>query len=369
MPALRFLSSLFLSFYSADFYRDVALKWKGRGLKHIATLVLLAVLAIGYGWHQLIQKQDSSYYANGLYALLFGNPDYTTEQELNRVFYVLASLPEMSIEDGVLQTSAKGAVSIADPDTDPEATLVQINPELTAPPKEGTDIPLLIGQNFFLVTTGKSRPVIIPFGTTLENVQWNIVLHMASHFPHFSIKDGVAKMKESSPFTIFSYFNDKQPLITFDISGSRNTKTTAWLTFLRDRVEFKDPRSDELTSTAYRDLDEQGIKDILTRMIESAKDLLISGMFLILPILWLIWFSLIAAIAALLAVVGRTMARYLRIFHLTYIDIQRLSALSFTPVLIMKTMLPAFTLDGLVYFIIALYYLYFAIKANKTLVA
>ncbi len=367
MTPFQFLQAIFLSFYSKSLYRDVALQWKGRGFLYLAGLMILASASVGYAWHSYLNKIDTKIYSTSLYRLSFGEGNFSETQKLNRLFEVISLLPPLQVQNGELQSEQQGKETIYDP-LSPERALVYIDPTIEGA-ESTTAVPLMIAKDgFFLSLNNKLNFVLYFDDIQLGDHWWNSLFAILENTPKLTLADGIASLDRPSPYQVLNAAD--KPILHFDTSSTMGHQSfensdDVYAAFLRQEALFFIDDKNEPLVLDYQQLSKSDIIALFDAAIRRGIHVVnIAGLLVLLPVA-LLMLLIAMAITSLLAVVGVTFARYRHIFHLTYKDCQRLAAISFTPVLMLKAIAPEFPLNNLVFFFMALGYLCFAIDANK----
>ena len=185
----------------------------------------------------------------------------------------------------------------------------------------------------------------------------------------FRIDEGIAKLDGESPFMMYNML--KEPVIYIDTRegqslDSADIEPTVFVAFFRKDVVFLTEGTTPKT-IPYNELTREDLILVLEEAIDYSSTIVSIAGFIGVFLGSLVIFLFSIAITSLLAVVMQAVAKHHHVYHLTYKDCQRLSAVAFTPALIAKAIIPAFAFANVAYFLMTLGYIYFAVKANKHL--
>jgi hypothetical protein len=365
----QFLQAIFLSFYSASLYQDIVKNWRGRGFLYIACLLMLGIITIGYAWYTYAKQLEETVIAELFYNSLLNNPDVTHEESITRLFHIFSKIPPLSVKNGQLESPSNTPISILDPFA-PEQPIVFIDALSSSESQEIGIYPVAIVSNAIIFSpTTDTRIALYYEKIALGDYWWTGILRILSSVPELTIEGGKASLDRPSPYQVVS--PSGETLLVFDTNQTsvESNRYEAPAIFLYDRALFGHTSKNKDTFTLHYDnLTKDELVALFSFLIKNIVNLFVTIGFLSLFPIWLVLFGLSCAIISLLAIVGMTIAKYLRIFHLQYRDIQRLCAVAFTPVLVLKAILPPFAFSNLFLFIVAVGYVYFAIRSNKSII-
>lgn len=331
--------------------------------------MVLGMSAVGFTWYRVTETLDTRNYANSLYKATFSEQSVPETDKLNRLFYVLSSLPELAIKDGELVLNDAQAISLKDP-LFPDTTLVTLDATSTAK-NSTTDARVTLTRDAMLLAPSDEAGLAFFYHDFLLNDQsWNGLFATINALPNLQIKDGIASMDNPSPYMVHNLLD--QPAIYFDTdtaywSDTLDIPSSTYIAFFAQELAYWPDSEHEAETVAlrYTDLTKDDLTLLFDTLLQRATSLLTwSGILALFPVTGLL-FLVTIAIISLLAVVTQAIAKHQHIHQLEYRDCQRLTAVAFTPVLILKGILPEFAMNNLIFFLMALGYIYFAIQANK----
>lgn len=367
MRLFQYLRAIFESFYSAKLYQDVALGWKGRGFLYLFFLMLIATTIFAYSWYQLLGQTSANEYAQKTYSALLGDEAASESEKLNRLFTVVGGLPALTVENSELESPTGEAVTLYDP-LNPSAAVIHIDAKSATDHIEAT-APVILARDGIKINHQTKRDFVLYYHDfQLADEDWNRFFATLATLPLWQIEEAVGSMPQTSPHIVYNVVDE--PFMYFDEHASIQTyersDASIQLAFLKDGLIFFET-DDAPKPIAYDQLTKQDIVDFAAHKFSKGFRFvqlgIVAGTFVASLLIW----AVAIAITSLLAFVMRAMAEHKHVYQLSFKDCQRLSAIAFTPALVTKAILPGFPLDNLLYFIITLGYIYFAVIANKKL--
>lgn len=128
MRSYNILQAIFMSFYSKNLYRDVAINWGGKAFLYLLFLLALSWIAVTY------QIQ------HGINQIYYRNSDK-----------IIAQIPILHIQEGKVSTPENRPYFIKDPDTNKEIAVIDTTGQYTT--LEQTQTTLLVTKDTIITRT------------------------------------------------------------------------------------------------------------------------------------------------------------------------------------------------------------------------
>lgn len=373
-----YIDAIFLSIFSKDLYRDVAVKWQGYGIKYLLILVSFIAITASFFSTYNLYKFSTKEQAIELTNLLFGNENISFESNLNRVLQVISQFPRIDFSDGRMNISGEDPHVIVDPLTKNDLFIFDTTGK-TNSLENSTALALFTSRNIVVRSNNeKSRGYgeSISYrdwqNRTIDLRVWNSFFDLVSKIPELKIENNRLILTDeqerlNSPI-IITLDSHEKPIIIVDIKNEYNNLEESGSYLLLQEQGFYLTNFEDIKNTLYYSYDEldsalfyQGILysyDFLKKLLYFALPVVT-----FLSILFIGFFSGLIMVT-LLTASGILIAKYLS-YELPTKIIYRLCCVSLTPVITASILLPQFlSKQGLVYFLIAIGYTYFSISSQ-----
>jgi hypothetical protein len=362
--------ALFLSFYSPEIYKDVAKNWRGFALSYILLLSAIVCAIMMLGWLNTIYKIDIKTYAAAATKQLFEDPDFTFEENLNRVLNIAAQIPKVTISDGEASITESSPYLITDPLT--KKTLAIINIDGKSDPIEKTDASVLLSKTKVTVKNNNGDQEVIFFKNLkqqfdIDEQDINKFINMIAQIPLITIKQGEASISETSPYVIK---NDDKAVTIIDTEGTTKSfdDNESHILLTKDKLFIKNPFEKNVTEVALSAIDADMINNAIVYTLKQLRHLLTIVPLLITPIFIIASFTFAVFIVFVYAIIALMISRLFKLGTPEFSQAFRLSAVAITPIIALNLVIPqVFANQGLIYFLIALGYIYFALNSNRTI--
>lgn len=371
MTKYIYLKTVYLSFFSQDLYRDVLRNWKGLGLKYLMMLSFFAAVITSVNLVRMLHSFDTAEVADNITNRLFEDPDLSFEQNLNRVLDIVSQIPSVMVKDSELSISEKEPYFIKDPISGKDWLIFDSTGEYKT--LEGTDAIFLITKSSVILKNENGVEEVNYLDRTLQqkdekNV--NKFLYVLSQIPKISINNGIASMMEPSPY----FIKDKDDFVYLAVDTTEAADLQelekAFIAVTKDRIIYQDFFSKEKDAKINEILISDINADVIYSSIESLVNKIRSFLnwsipLVALPMITLLGFVSLLMIVLIYAIITIILAKIKKLEDFNFEHAVRLSAIAITPVFVAKHLLPVFLpSQSLVYFIVSLFYLHFAVNAN-----
>lgn len=360
-----FFQALVMSFYSRRLYRDIYTSWQRSRLFYTLQMAMTIIgLMLAFILFFILKINLDPSIRNWSNWLLGETPAHR-EMAVNRLFTLISTMPNLEYKHNELSTGQPAATVIHDPVT--HYALFTIN--TTGKPAPIPYRHLGMYPTITSHTIGLNNEYIPLTALADEETIQNIVT-IINQFPSLTLLEGRLLHTGSNPFIIEDA--SKHPLVVINTSGtydppSSNDSSLALLT--DTTLFFRLPSvlgNHHWIEKKWKDLNSEDLYHALSRLVSTARFIMMFAVILTAPIFILCLFSIFSCIVLFYSLQAWLLARYLP--SLQPVPYQRcitLSAVALTPVFFLSIFLhPATLLEGvLVYGVVASFYIYFALKA------
>jgi hypothetical protein len=363
--------ALFMSFYSAGLYKDVGKNWKGMGVQYTFLLGLIVCIAITFSWLRTLYKLDVNEFAQSITQEVFKDPSLSFEESLNRVLNIISQVPEVSLHDGALGIKGSDTVFITDPVTLKNLAVIDTSGKYNTL-KDTDGAKLLVTRTRLIFKNEHGVDETANFSNLKENYalseeDFNLYINIIAQIPLIKIIDGKASIGDLlSPYTIMG--KDDRPLALIDLVGTTTSLegTKALVLLTEDKLFIKHPLSGEITQVYLSQIDEKAVLSSIASTLRNMRKI-ITWMIpvFVTPIFVVIFIACAFLMSFFYGTLGMLMAKFFKMPPLRLETNIRLAAVAITPIIAFNMLLPnIFSNQGLIYFLIAIGYIYFALKAN-----
>lgn len=380
-PRYSYIDAIFLSLFSKDLYRDVVNKWQGYGIKYLLLVTFIVSLVLSAFLVYRVYEFSPEKEARRTTAFLFGDENFSFEAQMNRALTVLYKLPKMEFKDDRLTIEdVEQPYIIKDPLYRKELLIFDTTGQITDL-RNSSALALLTSRNIVFASQEESykntgKPLLYTkwANQTISLEFWNAVFHLLSQAPWLELKDYQLKRidQTAQDNTTMSVTYDKQPIpvITTDFDDTyKNLEAADSLSLLKKDGLFIYNLDDKTSPLyfSYEEINKTTISRGLTYILNFFKHFLYFAIPLLsIPSVFIAGFLSGLVMLCLYFLAGSLIAKYIRI-SLPSKTIFRLCCVSTTPVLTASMILPQFlSRQGLVYFLIAIGYIYFAISVQDS---
>lgn len=366
-PHYSFLQAQVLSFFSKKLYQDVYLRWKAHGLFYtLKQSFLLASLIILLMIFALSKIQPEKPLRAFSYWALGNNQSVTTEEALNRLVSIITHLPELHFVNNQLSANPSTPVIITDPIN--KRAIMTIDTK-----SNDNNKPEYRYRNFFTIHADGiyTQNVLITFraliyrGGLIEETRFQDLLQVINQFPELHFANGKLETPINKPIYL-SGDNQKAPLVIIDTTGKKTSleaNDTALALLTKESLVFKHPLNQRIIHKKWNKLSADELYQDLAETIKLAQYITMFTCLLFIPILLLLIFIFLTPFILLFSFVILQLSAQSST-PLTYAQATRLSAVAFTPTLLLMILtLPTFSNTSLLlYLMVALGYSYFAVR-------
>ena len=207
-------------------------------------------------------------------------------------------------------------------------------------------------------------PSIVRMYTGFADFVDNEAPKVVSQIPTISIVDGKASIQEDQPYAIIDPDTEKV-IIIIDTTGTITSlgETEALGLITETDATFK-KNAIETRTFSFRDVQDFTLtQERITRWLNVARKLVVPVLFPFI-VLWFFAFRIVQVLVY--AAIGLLFSSWFK-SNMLYLTLIRLAVVAVTPCIIIKTVLGVLQVDipvaGLWYFLIAIGYLFFAVRA------
>lgn len=371
MKHFSYLRAIAASFYSTDLYEDVGRNWRGMGFQYLAIVFATMGLLFILMWVAVVSTMNPRGFAEKVTDNLFERGELTFDEGINRLLQTLAQIPPMRLENGRLHVDAEQPHIIYDPLTKRKLAIIDTTDTFTE--LEHSDTLALFGSTKIITSnTDHSGEDVFYFSSLRQTKNYdeqdiNLLFGILSQIPHIELHNGKVSLDKVQPYFINHPVTDDE-LVIIDTTGRYRfpEEVTAPVLITKNTIFIKRVTNEGYTEIYLPDTDISMVSDYLENTARLVKKFLLWFIpLVILPLFMTLFFSIVVILLLIYGGLGLGIATYLKIHTLEYSDLVRLSTVSFTPVLLLNLLLPQFIPNqGLVYFLISVGYLFFAINAN-----
>ncbi len=374
MHRYSFFKALFLSFFSKDFYCDVLQNRKGLGFSYLFFINLIVSLVIIIFFTVKVNSFDSKNFSNDVVNKMFADAELTFEENLSRILDVISQIPRITFENGELSTNKQEPYAINDPVTGNGIVIFDTTGYYNG--LENTDAVMLFTKTKVITKKNKHTEqahYISEMTQDKSNEEdLNIIFAILSQIPKITIKNGMASIEEHVPYNIV---DDKGlPLIIIDTDGDYEPidDKRAFMLITEDKIFIKSTFIEGSKDTTVKeilisDINEDMVYALILEVSKAIRGFLMWFLPLIVLPLYIIFtfvFSLIFIL--LISLITLLFGKIVKLKNFEYENALRLSSFAITPVFFMSKLSPSsYANQGLIYFLILLGYLYFAVYANR----
>jgi len=362
--------ALYMSFYSDSIYRDVWNNWKGYGLQYIFILSVVVSVLLGGVWINKAYNFKSEDVAHIVVDRLFDNPDMTFEQSLNRILDIMAQIPDARINNGITSTPKNEPYFITDPIDSSNLAVIDVSGKYNNLEEVNSDI--LLSRTRLIISSEKGEDVTylakIDEITGLSEKEFNLIFSTLSQIPKMVVENGEVKSDVPMPYYLLN--NDGKPFAAIDTSGVINEITKddeINLLITKDSIYLKDYIDGKIKSVYISDLNSEIIFNSLVSGLNSLKTVIYWAIpLLFVPILAVMSFFFTSFIMVIYATCTLFLGNAMRVSGMDFEKSARISAVAMTPAAFLNVIAASmFTYQGLVYFVVSMGYIYFALRVNK----
>lgn len=367
----QYLKTLTHSFYSPEAYKNALHNWHGFGLKYFFLVVLICSSITSAKLAFVISKINTSQIADKITSFILSEPDLTFEENINRFFNLLHQIPKMQLHNGEITTDAEQPYSITDPVSKYDVAIIDTTGKYKT--LDGTDATLLITKNSVILrdehSTSKNKEKVVylrdiddSYGMGEENV--NHILFLLGQIPMFGLKDGRFFTEDNQLYTI-SDIDGKTIAQIGPGAQIIDNRTKFMLAITEDSLDFKTELSRDITHVEASSINESSFSEFIKLTTAKAKNLIMIGV----PVLGIPSLALTSFVFGLFALVfyaslGFVYSHFAYPSRFKFEQILRLTTVAVTPIQIIGSALPhILPSQDILYFLITVGYLYFAIKS------
>ncbi|MCE3232367.1 MAG: hypothetical protein K0R98_624 [Rickettsiaceae bacterium] len=362
--------ALFMSFYSRYLYIDVARNWRGFGIKYLLALSSFMCIVMVFTWLNTLYRIDVTKIADDVTKTLFEAPDLTFEESLNRVLNIVSQIPQVTIRNGEASIEGNAPSFIKDPIILKDIAIIDVTGKYTSLDNEDANI--LITKNsiifknedgeqelFYLSSLGKK--------TNIDEDDLNKLFDVFAQIPLITVENGQASISEKNPYYIYS--KDDKVLAIIDVEGTTTSleDSDAYLLLTKDKILIKNALSSDNTEVMLSELNADKIFDALEHSLILLRKMFTWILFLfVTPVFIVSTAFALFFLVCIYSVVGLSVSMFAKLAKVNFSVMLRLCSVAITPVVVLNMLIPqVFANQGLIYFLIALGYVYFALKANS----
>ncbi|PIR38533.1 MAG: hypothetical protein COV35_06320 [Alphaproteobacteria bacterium CG11_big_fil_rev_8_21_14_0_20_39_49] len=372
MRKYSFLNAIYLSFFSKDFYCDVLQNRKGLGFLYLFFISFIASLIVVSLFVFKVRDFDSQKTVDELAAKI-SSSEHTFEDNLNRVLDVISQIPRVTFENGQLSTNKQEPYYITDPVSGKNIVIFDTSGYYNG--LEKTDAVMLFTKTK-IITKKNNRTEQAHYVSEMTAEQGseedlNAMFTILSQIPKITIKNGIASIEESVPYNIVD--KEGSPLVIIDTDGNYESieDNGTLLLITEDRILIKDafatPQDENVVKEVFiADINEDMIYTFILEFSDAVRNFLFWFIpLVVLPLYTMFSFVLSLIVILLISLITLLFGKVLKLKDFEYENALRVSSFAFTPVLIVSKILPdTLQNQNLIYFLILLGYLYFAVYAN-----
>jgi hypothetical protein len=363
---ISYFKTIIYSFYSDKPYAQAYKSWKGRGIKYLLLVTAMLSIFTIFGWMQNLNSLKPKDMADIVMAKLISRPDLTFAENLNRLINILSQFPEIKIENGAVKASSAEIYSIKDPVAGNEIAIIDTTGKTKS--LENTEAQILITDSK-LITRNSKNSEDVEYIADLErkyNIDEGILndaLFILNQIPPFTFSDGKFSTKDNKLYKIYDRKNIE--IIQIGDGAELGRRIAPLIAISPNEISYKNIFNEKTTSIKAADFNESLLFDVILSCFVFIKKIALWGIIVFaLPLVILTTFLFNLIMLIFYAFIGHSFIKIRKLGQFEYNDLMRISAIAITPMLTASALLPQLIpSQGIVYFLIAIGYLYYAILA------
>lgn len=362
----KYIKTIFYAFYSPEPYKDALRNWHGFGLRYLFIVTAISSSFIAAGWMWDLSKLNPAYVAESISGFIISNPELSFEDNINRFVNIVSQIPDIKIENDKMTTSASEPYAITDPVSGYDIAIIDTSGKSKS--LEGTDAVLLITDSRFIVKDEKGRENIIYLKDleqryNLDEGAINEALHIISQIPPFGLHYGRFITENNQLYKILD--NKNRELAQVGADAVLSDGAEPFVVISSSEINYKTLFSKKINSIKAEDLTEKTFTELLQSGASSMKTIMLWGVpIIVLPAVVLTSFMFNCLMLVSYACIGQLLMKMMKLESFEYKQMMRIAVVAITPMLLLSMMLPKLIpSQGVVYFLISIGYIYYAIKS------
>ena len=364
MPRYPLYKAFYMSLYSKNLYVDVLRSRKATGFLYILLLSVFFAAVNSLDIYRNIAQFDTNKVADEITYFLFEDPDLTFEENVNRLTYILSSIPKISIENSKVNVDPQAPVFINDPKTGKSIAVID-----TANKGE-----IAYDENIYAVLREDGVDIKNQNGfeflkfSELGNIEaLNNILPIVEQIPYLRLENGKAVMDENSPYSI--YTKDQKLVAMIDLEGSYNSidDVDARILITKDKLYYHLFEKGEIYLS---DINSDMIFNLLLDSFDYWKKIFYLALAIILfPLLIIRSFIILSLLLFIFSLITLALSLFHNLRNFKYEDYLRITAFaSSAPTFYLVAAPPVFPsymiTHIIVYLLLFIAYINFAVRAN-----
>jgi|GEM_PF-6499095 len=367
-----YFKTIFYSFYSSKPYMPAYKEWQGHGLRYLLLVTAILSLFTTLGWMRDVNIIKPKDVADVVMGILIPRSDLTFEENINRSINILSQIPTIQIENGTVKTPNAEIYSITDPLSGSEMAIIDTTGKVKS--LEGTDAQILLTDTKLITKSAKiKKNENVTYIADLVQ-QYNIderalndTIFLFTQVPQFTLHDGKFSTKDNKLYKIY----DKKNIEIAEIGdgASLGKDLAPVIAISPTEISYKNILNKKTKVIKAAEFNEEMLFDTIQHCVIYLKKLVLWGIVILaLPFVILTSFVFNLIMLIFYAFIGHSFAKIKKLESLAYKDVMRISVVAITPMLAASALLPQFIpSQGIIYFIIAIGYLYYAIMSVTTM--
>jgi len=364
-----YFKTIIYSFYSAKPYMPALQNWRGRGFMYLLLVTTILSLLTTAGWMRNVNNIKTKDVADALMGRLIPRADLTFEENINRYINILSQVPAIQIENGKVKTPSAEVYSISDPLSGRDLAIIDTTGKIKS--LEGTDAQVLLTDTKLITRSGKKREAVdyipdIVRNYSIDEKTFNDALFTFTQIPQFTLHNGKFSTKDDKLYKIYDRKNIEIAQIGY--GAELGMRLAPILAISSTEISYKNIFTNKSVVINAADFNEAMLFDIIQNCLGYLKKLVLWGIpLLALPFVILTSFVFNLIMLLFYTFIGHSFIKMKKLGQFEYKDLTRVSAIAITPMLTASALLPQLIpSQGIIYFLIAMGYLYYAIMAVTT---
>lgn len=368
----QYFRNIYLSFYSPSAYTNALNNWQGRGLKYLLLVTVLTSSLISLRFSMEINKFDATHLADTITGVVISESDLTFEENLNRFINILHQIPKLHIKNEKIITPEAKPYHITDPVSGYEIAVIDTTGQYKS--LKETDATILLTETSMFFLHEKNNKEDSTEDTiylknfkeqySLDDANINEALFLIGQIPAFSLHNGKFVTEDNKTFEIVNKAKVLLAQIGPDAALSEKG-LEPMLAINEDEIAYKtffNKRGDLIKAS---DLNEQTFFEMIKSGVTHIKNFFIwKAPIIALPLIVLASFMLSLLTLLLYSFICLSLIKTTNAGTFSYTQIMRISAVAITPMLIISAVMPnIIPSQGIIYFLISVGYIYFAVKS------
>ncbi len=365
---LEYFRTIPLSFYSNHIYRRVLQNGVGYGIKYLFLVTIITSIITICGFAFNVTQISSEKIANFFMSFIISDSKLPFSDNLNRFINVVAQVPEVRIEGNNFKIDEKQPFFITDPVSG--GNLAILDTSGTYKSILGNSANILLNVNKLIIKENDiERTVYIADLEKyhLDSSNINMALFVLAQIPLFELKGGKFQYFENKTYRILD--QESNLLAEMGVDASLKESNGPILAISSDSIKIKGILGNDDKVIPVSELNEITLFNLIESCVNFFKKIFLLGLPILgLPVVIFLTFCIHVILVFLYglicySIIKNSKLEYLR--HLRYDDFVRMATVAITPVMLIGAILPRILpSQSIIYFIVAIGYLYFAIKSN-----